>query len=50
VVQEYGQKVKQVLQDLNPQNEALKTPLINSELLIYEQLTAVAKLKEELGV
>ena len=49
VVQEYGQKVKQVLQDLNPQNEALKTPLISSDLSIYEQLTALAKLKEELG-
>ena len=48
--QEYGQKVKQVLQDLNPQNEALKTPLISSDLSICEQLTAVAKLKEELGV
>jgi hypothetical protein len=47
---QYGLEVKQVLRDLNPQNEALKTPLISSELGINEQLAAVAKLKEELGV
>jgi hypothetical protein len=47
---QYGLEVKQVLRDLNPQNEALKTPLISSDLSIYYQLTAVAKLKEELGV
>ena len=47
---QYGLEVKQVLRDLNPQNEALKTPLISSDLGINEQLTAVAKLKEELGV
>lgn len=49
LAEQYGLEMKQVPRDLNPQNEALKTPLISGDLSIYDQLTALSKLKEELG-